>query len=407
MNTTFLQTSVANPIRNNAVFVEQFAASKQINLFDTLKQIKFCGQLILTENQGIQWNFHLCRGRILYVTGGTHFVKRWLRNIQATFPQINTNSIALKEELDNIAGEQHLVCWQYQLLSNWVKQQKITHEQATRIVWLIFVEVLFNLARAKEITYELKAENLRTEGMITVDIRQAIAEADRQLKLWQAVQVNFAPDHAPIIKEAEQLEQNTSSSVYQALKKLLDGRRTLRDLALKMNRDVVRVASSLLPFIQLGLIELTNVGDTIAPISTVTDADKPQQPLIACVDDSRLICHLMETILLKAGYRSVSVNDPLKSINILLALKPDLIFLDLIMPNLNGYQVCQKLRSYSHLRNTPIIILTANDGMIDRAKAKLVGASGFLSKSKVDTPKVLNVAQKHLKNHSLSKISQL
>jgi two-component system, chemotaxis family, response regulator PixG len=407
MNTTVLQTSVVNPIKNNAVLVEQFTASKQINLFDTLKQIEFCGQLILTESQGTQWNFHLCQGHILYVTGGTHFVKRWLRNMQATFAQINTNSVALKEELDNIAGEQHLICWQYQLLSNWVKQQKITHEQATRIVWLIFVEVLFNLARAKEITYELKAENLPSEGIITVDIKQAIAEADRQLKLWQTVGVNFAPDRVPIIKEVEQLEQNTSSSVYQALKKLLDGRRTLRDLALKMNRDVVRVTSLLLPFIQLGSIELTNVADAIAPISLVTDADKPPQPLIACIDDSRLICHLMETILLSAGYRSVSVNDPLKSINILLALKPDLIFLDLIMPNLNGYQVCQKLRKYSLLRNTPIIILTANDGMIDRARAKIVGASGFLSKSKVDPQKVLNVAQKHLKNHSLSKISQL
>jgi two-component system, chemotaxis family, response regulator PixG len=405
---TVLQTSVARfSIKNNGVLVEEFTAAKQISLFDTLKQIKFCGQLTLTENRGTQWNFRLCQGHILYVTGGTHFVRRWLRNVQATLPQINTNSVALKEELDEIEGEQHSICWQYQLLSNWVKQQKITHEQATRIIWLIFVEVLFNLSRAKEITYELKAENLRAEGIITVDIRQAIVEADRQLKLWQTAQISFTPDRAPIIKEAEQLQQNTSSSVYQALKKLLDGRQTLRDLALKMNRDVVRVTSSLSPFIQLGLIELTNVADVSAPISIATNVDKPQKPLIACIDDSRLICHLMETILLEAGYRSVSVNDPLKSINILLALKPDLIFLDLTMPNLNGYQVCQKLRKYSHLRHTPIIILTANDGMIDRAKAKIVGASGFLSKSKVDTQKVLNAAQKYLRNHSLSKISLL
>lgn len=407
MNTTVSQASVANSIKNNAVLVEQFTTSKQINLFDTLKQIKFCGQLVLTENRGTQWNFHLYQGHILYVTGGIHPVRRWLRNMQVILPQINTHPVALKEELDHIAGERHPICWQYQLLSNWVKQQKITHDQAIGIVWLIIVEALSNLSRAKEITYELKVENLQVEGTITVDIRQAILEAERQSKLWQAVQVDFAPDQAPMIKEPEQLEQNTSSSVYQVLKKLLDGRRTLRDLTLKMNRDVVRVASSLLPFIQLGLIELTNVADVIPPISMIADAEKPQQPLIACIDDSLLICDLMKTILLEAGYRSVSVNDPLKSINVLLALKPDLIFLDLIMPNLNGYQVCQKLRKYSLLRNTPIIILTANDGMVDRVRAKIVGASGFLSKSKVNTQQVLNVAQKHLKNHSLSKISPI
>jgi chemotaxis family two-component system response regulator PixG len=244
MNTKVLQTSVAKfPIKNNAVLVERFIASKQINLFDTLKQIQFCGQLILTENRGTQWNFHLCQGHVLYVTGGTHPVKRWLRNMKVTFPQINASLAALKEELDNIAGKQLSICWQYQLLSTWVKQQKITHEQAIRIVWLIFVEVLFNLSQAEEITYELRVENLPVERVISVDIRQAIIEADRQLKLWEMAQINFVPDQALTIKQAEQLQQNTSISVYQSLKRLLDGRQTLRDLAVQMNRDVVSPVS--------------------------------------------------------------------------------------------------------------------------------------------------------------------
>lgn len=406
MNTKVLQTSAAKfPIKNNAVLVERFTASKQIYLFNTLKQIQFCGQLVLAESQGMQWNFHLCQGHVLYVTGGTHPVKRWLRSIKVTFPQINASLAALKEELDNIAGKQLSICWQYQLLSTWIKQQKITHEQAMRIVWLVLVEVLFNLSQAKEITYELRVENLPVERAISVDIRQAIIEADRQSEQWEIAQINFAPDQALTIKQAEQLQQNTSISVYQSLKKLLDGRQTFRDLAIHMNRDIVSLASSLLPFIQLGLVELTNISDAIAPISMITDADKPQKPVIACIDDSRLICHLMTTILFNAGYRSVSINDPLKSINILLALKPDVIFLDLIMPNLNGYEVCHKLRKYSLLRNTPIIILTANDGMIDRVRAKMVGASGFLSKSKVDEQKVLKVVSKHLKHHTLSNIS--
>jgi chemotaxis family two-component system response regulator PixG len=407
MNTTVQQKSVVTfPVRNNAVLLDRFTVSKQIELFDTLKQIQFSGQLVLRENRGSQWNFHMCQGHVLYVTGGTHPVKRWLRNIKVLFPQIDPNPIALKQELDEIAGEKYSICWQYQLLSAWVRQQKITREQATKIIWLIFVEVLFNLAGAKEVTYELRAENFLVEQLTNVDIRQASAEADRQLQLWQTAHINFSPDLVPIIKQAEQLQQNTSISVYQALKQLLDGKQTLRDLAVQMKRDVAIVASSLLPFIQLGLVELTNAPDAIAPITSIaTNSFKPQKPSIATVDDSPLICHVMETILSKAGYRFMSVNDPLKSINVVLALKPNLIFLDLVMPNLDGYQVCGKLRKYSHLRNTPIIILTANDGPIDRVRAKLVGASGFMSKSKVDAQLVLKVTQKHLKNYTLSNIS--
>ncbi|MGL6343891.1 MAG: response regulator, partial [Waterburya sp.] len=90
--------------------------------------------------------------------------------------------------------------------------------------------------------------------------------------------------------------------------------------------------------------------------------------------------------------------------SVLLALKPDLIFLDLMMPNTNGYEVCEKLRRISHFRNTPIVILTGNDGVIDRLKAKMVGASGFLSKNRVDAAAVTEVLNKHLRHCTLSQL---
>ena len=77
-------------------------------------------------------------------------------------------------------------------------------------------------------------------------------------------------------------------------------------------------------------------------------------------------------------------------------LRPDLIFLDLVMPNANGYEICAQLRKLSHFRNTPIVILTGNDGIVDRVRAKLVGASDFLGKP-IDAGIVLSVLRKHLK----------
>jgi chemotaxis family two-component system response regulator PixG len=84
----------------------------------------------------------------------------------------------------------------------------------------------------------------------------------------------------------------------------------------------------------------------------------------------------------------------------LLSRKPDLIFLDLVMPNTNGYEICSQLRKVSAFRITPIIILTGNDGIIDRVRAKIVGASDFLSKP-VDAETVLAVTSKHLNSNSL------
>jgi chemotaxis family two-component system response regulator PixG len=103
----------------------------------------------------------------------------------------------------------------------------------------------------------------------------------------------------------------------------------------------------------------------------------------------------MEALLTAAGYQFVGIDDGLRAFAVLLSRKPDLIFLDLVMPNTNGYEICSKLRSLPAFRKTPILILTGNDGIVDRVRAKLVGASDFLSKP-VDAGTVLAVIRKHL-----------
>ena len=64
----------------------------------------------------------------------------------------------------------------------------------------------------------------------------------------------------------------------------------------------------------------------------------------------------------------------------ILRSKPDLILLDVEMPNLDGYELCSLLRRHSALKSTPIIMVTGRTGFIDKAKAKIVRSSGYLSK---------------------------
>jgi len=152
-------------------------------------------------------------------------------------------------------------------------------------------------------------------------------------------------------------------------------------------------------------VELIDIPDlTAPPIAPIpgkppTPPVNPQGPIIACVHNSPLICQGMERILTDAGYQFVAIQDSLRAIATLLIRKPDLIFLDLVMPNTNGYEICTQLRKVSTFRNTPIIILTGNDGIIDRVRAKLVRASGFLSKP-IDAETVLEAVRQHLNTSS-------
>jgi chemotaxis family two-component system response regulator PixG len=174
----------------------------------------------------------------------------------------------------------------------------------------------------------------------------------------------------------------------------------------------VLLTRSLSPYIRKGIFGLVEAADLPAltiPAKTQsspkvsfsqkqtvksTETVKAISPLIACVDDSPQTCQMMEHILTQAGFRFVSIQDSVQALPILLQRKPDLIFLDLMMPVVNGYEICSQLRRVGIFANTPMIILTGNDGLIDRVRAKVVGASDFLPKP-VDAEKILSAVRKY------------
>ena len=89
------------------------------------------------------------------------------------------------------------------------------------------------------------------------------------------------------------------------------------------------------------------------------------------------------------------VNDPVRALMQVVRSKPDLVLLDVEMPNLDGYELCSLLRRHPTFRSTPIIMVTGNTGFINRAKAKLVGASGYLTKPFTQS-ELLKIVFKHL-----------
>ena len=213
-----------------------------------------------------------------------------------------------------------------------------------------------------------------------------IKESNKLYLAWQVAKVaDRSPDLAPTIRQREALKNKTSPQVYQNLSQLLDGNQTLRDLSVRMKRDVVTVTRSLMPYVQMGFVQLVAVSD-IAPPASAPVVQKlfatkaPKRPTIACIDDSPIICETMESIITEAGYNFVREMDGLRAIAILLSRKPDLIFLDLVMPNTNGYEICSQLRRLSFFKHTPIVILTGKDGIVDRVRAKMVGSTDFLAK---------------------------
>lgn len=116
-----------------------------------------------------------------------------------------------------------------------------------------------------------------------------------------------------------------------------------------------------------------------APVKEIK-SNAPKLYKVMCIDDSPTIIKAMQGFLDEELFQVVGVTDSLKALMQILRAKPDIILLDISMPNLDGYELCSLLRKHQEFRHTPVIMVTGRTGFIDKARAKLVKASGYLTK---------------------------
>ncbi|MCC5624712.1 response regulator [Nostoc sp. CHAB 5715] len=384
---------------------ELIFSNNLVNEFKTCTQLQYNGKLNIKSSKGSQWTFYYRLGRIVWATGGTHPFRRWRRNMAQNCPQIDVEKLQLR--LQDVS----LDYWDYRILEIFHKKHKIQREQIQSIAENTIAELLFDLAMQgnfASISCNRSQEVILEAPISFTSAEMSVKHMQDSWKIWsEAGLANFSPDLAPVLRRPEQLQQMVSPSVYKNFLNLINGKLTLRDLAVKMKQSVLPLTRSLLPYILKGIIELVEIPDM--PLVVIEGNNKPITaqpkksiaPLVACVDDSPLVCKMLEDIITSNGLRFIKIQDAVQALPILIQDKPDLIFLDLIMPVASGYEICTQLRRISAFANTPVIILTGSDGLLDRVRAKVVGSTDFITKPVV-ADKVMSIVRKYLPAPSVS-----
>ena len=119
---------------------------------------------------------------------------------------------------------------------------------------------------------------------------------------------------------------------------------------------------------------------------------------IAIVDDAKTIRMMMSHTLKQMGCEVECAEDGYKALGMLRRFKPDLIFLDITMPELDGYQTCTLIRNAEDTRDTPVVMLSSSDGIFDIAKGRARGATAHVTKIPPE-----NVLRELIYNHTVSK----
>ena len=117
---------------------------------------------------------------------------------------------------------------------------------------------------------------------------------------------------------------------------------------------------------------------------------------VMVIDDSKTIRRTAETLLSKAGCEVTTATDGFDALAKIADTQPSIIFVDIMMPRLDGYQTCALIKNNSAFQSTPVIMLSSKDGLFDRAKGRIVGSDQYLTKP-FSKDELLSAIRDHVK----------
>lgn len=313
------------------------------------------------------WSINLEEGKLTYASYSNQLFERLdnhLRQLSQKIPTLNSATrVQMRLIFEPKSENQSIPYADYQGICWLVNQEYLNDTQAAKLIEGLAKEVLESFLVVKEGNYEFYADSSWDElpKFCYLDLRLLVEYCQRQLRQRSNIQ---PPVHAAGNSQVLPTAKLPPSQ------SLLPNRQQLprqKNQEPPENRNKTSASS-------------------VVQKSLYT---------IACIDDSQTVLNSINLFLEGNPFSIVTINDPVKALMQIIRSKPDLILLDVEMPNLDGYELCSLLRKHSAFKNIPIIMVTGRTGFIDRAKAKLVRASGYLTKPFTQSD-LLKIVFKHI-----------
>lgn len=260
--------------------------------------------------------------------------------------------------------------------------------QGRSIIQSMIHETLFDLLSLHQGAFIFEGGAALSPQLMTLEVAPLLARIMKQVQEWKQFYPQIqSPDQCPIISDGSKLQERLSKNTFGALNRYADGKTSIRQIARYLNRDILTVARAVYPYVRQGAIQMGHAieaGDTASNRLLRTKEfqlwQTPRTPRVVCIDDGLAIRETVQAILAPYGYEVTTIGNPLDTFSQVFQVKPELILCDIAMPELDGYEICAMLRKSTAFRQVPIVMLTGKDGFIDRVRARMVGATDYLTK---------------------------
>ncbi|AFY95322.1 response regulator [Chamaesiphon minutus] len=389
----------------------------------TLNPIKLLEQLATSQAKGclritandIVWLLYFYEGKLFYANHSLEPIERLEQHLRRISPVILANQVYtdLREQLKEANLEATYPSLDYQAIRWLIAQGHISEQTAGTLVKSITKEVLQPYLLITSGTSELVSRDTAFPIWWSGNFLFVTKECQTELQAWQALQPAIqSPYQRPYLMNVE--HPLLTPDVKVKLSKILIGF-SFRQLSLLLKQDELTVANNLHRLINNRIVGLRppqppferlhrlytagmesdrfndkeqSITATLAAVDSSTGSASPSTGelieqatyKIACVDDSPTILREINRFLDGDSFKVFPIVDSGTALMKIIRINPDIILLDVGMPTIDGYKLCSMLRKHPAFKKTPIVMVTGNTGIIDRAKAKMAGSTDYMTK---------------------------
>ncbi|MEM8828856.1 MAG: response regulator [Cyanobacteria bacterium P01_G01_bin.19] len=391
-----------------------------VKLLTDLSNSKANGKLLVTDGKAI-WSIYLENGQIKCAANSVQYLMLTLDHHLRCLGLQNAAAAAKSIPTSSTEGEASTINWleggRIIPSINWLIQQNhLQRDEAEAICTSMSLEAVETFLWLRKGRHKWSKNSSLPQHTLAArltfknaEVSSSIAKIQQKIEQWKNFSPAIAsPYYCPYLEDSQKLN-STSAPILLKLEKFLKGL-SFRQLALILNQDELKIAQLLYPSIKkreiamrspkspFDLLPFIPAGNGVIDKQTIQNDEKFK---VACIDDSPTILDEMQRFLSNDIYEITRIEDPLKAAPILLRLKPDLILMDISMPNINGYKLCSFFRASASLKKVPIIMVSGRTGFIDKTRAKMVGATDYLTKP-FSRNELLSVVDKYLSKTKVS-----
>ena len=374
------------------------------------------------DAKSMSWWIYFKDGKLNYASHASEkslaYSLKWLKLKLAFMSQealswLEENSEELLDiQPDNVQSIQY---FEYQIICYLIEQKHLEEWQAKELIEQLTREAIESFLSLSGGAVRIDRELFEIPVFSKLDPTATIENCQARIKTWKLLSpLMTSPHQRPyIVSQDAFFSANDSASISPRLKSklgtILRGY-SIRHIAAILQQDELDVAKFLYPYINDKSIILrapespfdrlsglenysTSNGqqsDTFktdelsrsfaTPYSPNKSKRQKSRPVVACVDDSPNTLDQIERFLGEENFSVFKFLEPIKATFQLKRLKPDIILLDLTMPTISGYELCRMLRRLPGFEDIPVVMVTGKKGIINKTRAKLVGATDYLEK---------------------------